>query len=269
MFLPSTIDLSQSEKYILSIRIEPDGLMFSISDPENGKNYCLRETSFITDTTVLNNIKRIIFEISFLTLEFKEANVIIVSDNYDIIPDEYYDRDKKNKLYNLTHFRSDGKLLTNRNQKQNSVTLFSIDEDIYDFLSRNLCNPRFFHHTNLLVDYFSEKGKVVSMGSKMFVNFGNGLCDILCYTNSRLIHCMTIKEEQGVNQLYYILKAWEQSGFDQLQDYIYTVGLEDEKLSAELHKYVKNTEQISAPSEVFLWNEEALKAPLDILSLSL
>lgn len=269
MFIPENIDLGQSEKYILSIRIEPNRFMFSISEPNYGKSFCLRDTTFSTEIALLNNIQRIIFDFNFLTQEFLETNVIIVSPEYDFVPSAYFGEHEKIDLYNRTHTEKAERILSNKNEKYSCVNQFKIDEDIYEFLSRSLFNPKYTHHTSLLVDLFGDKGKSVSLTSKMFLNFHNNLLDIICFKNSKFTHCLTYENEPASNLVYFILKLWEQCEFDQLTDQLYIAGSPEEEIKHTLQEYIKNINPVDTPREVYLWNEDALKAPLDLITLSL
>lgn len=269
MFLPESIDLGQSDRYVLSIRITSYSFMFSISDPETKENYCLRETSFSMSDNLLANIQRIIFDFNFLTQEFKQTNVIFVSSSYDLIPARYFDLKDKEHLYNFTHVEKASHLSTGFIKNQDVTTLFNLNKDIFDFLSRSLWAPHFFHHTNLLINYFEDKNKLTGNASRMYLNFHDNFLDIICFTGPKLIHSLTYTNEQITNQLYYILKLWEQCRFSQLDDYLFIVGNPDLQLVKLLQQYIKNIEQQNIPSEIFLWNEDAQKAPLDLLTLSL
>lgn len=269
MFIPATFDLSHSEKYILSIRIWPKGFMFSISDPDNKKNFCLRETTFSLETSLVDNIQRIIFELGFLTQQYRETNVVFVSSEYDIVPFEYFSNGEKNNLYNFVHCEKSDHILTNTSKRQNIITQYNVDSNVYEFLSRNLCNPQFFHHSHLLTQFSEDKGKSVSIQSKMFVYFHDNMFDIICFSRSEFKHCLSFDNDIPATQLYYILKTWEQCEFDQLNDLLFLAGNMNNYIQVELQKYIKNVDSLSVPREVFLWNEEALKAPFDLLSLSL
>jgi len=269
MFLPESIDLGHSEKYVLSIRIKPNGFMFSISNPENGKNYCLRETTFSVNDDLLSNIQRIVFELSFLTQEFKQTNVVIVSKDYELVPAVYFDKKKKEDLYNFTHLDKVNHVLTGLVEKQDVVALFGLEKDLFDFLSRNLWTPYFFHHSDLLIDFFEKKGRTTNNVSKIYLNFHDNFLDIICFSGAKLLHSLTYENEPPANQVYYILKLWEDCGFNQMEDYIYIAGQPDELIIAKLQLYINNIEQVTPPSEIYLWNEDAQKAPLDLLVLSL
>lgn len=269
MFLPETIDLGQSEKYVLSIRIKPNGFMFAISEPGAGKSYCLRETTFSANDNLQSNIQRIIFDLNFLTQEFKQTNVIVVSSTYEMVPADYLETKEKEQLYNFTNTEKAEQILSGLIGKQDIVTLFNIEKEIYEFLCRNLWSPHFYHHTNLLISLFENKGKAANKASRMYLNFHDNFMDIFCFSSSKLIHSLTYENEPATNQIYFVLKLWEKCGFNQLEDFIYIMGKPDELIIIRLQEYIKHIERLNPPSEIYLWNEDAQKAPLDLLTLAL
>ncbi|NDV78694.1 DUF3822 family protein [Dysgonomonas sp. 511] len=269
MFLPENIDLGKSEKYILSLRVKPNGFMFSITDPDMGNNYCLRETTFRPGDDLLTNVQRIIFDFNFLTQIFRQTNVVIVSKDYEMVPAEFYDKKKQQNFYDFTHTNKSGHIQSALFERQDIVMLYNIEDDLFSFLSRNLWNPHFFHHSQLLINTFEEKARISGEGNKMFVNFHTDFTDVICFQGATLLHSLTYENEPPANTLYYILKIWEQCGFDQMNDTLYLAGKADSRLSEKLYQYINNIEIIGLPQEIHFWSEDARKAPLDLLSLSL
>lgn len=269
MILPEHINLELSEKYILSIRLKTNQFVFSISNPENAKHYCLKEVILSSGKDLLSNVQKVIFELNFLTQPFLRTNLVYVSPDYDLVPNEYFELKKKKDLYNLVHTDKNKYILADDNPKQACTTLYGMEEVVYDFLLRNLYNPQFFHHSTLLIDYLREKGTTYPFVSKMFVNFQNDQVDIISFNHFKLLHSLSFVDESPINQLYYILKVWEQSKFDQMNDCMYLIGDPNEVVKNGLYEFVKNIDCMGTPSDVFLWNEDAQKAPLDLLSLSL
>ncbi|MDR1092350.1 MAG: DUF3822 family protein [Prevotella sp.] len=268
MFLPENIDLGQSEKYILTIRIKTNGFMFSISDPNAGKSFCLRETTFSANDNYPDNIQRTIFDLNFLTQQFRQTNVIFVSKDYDLVPASYFDTKEKEDLYNFTHVEKVGHLSSGLIENQDIISLFNIEQTVFGFLSRNLWTPQFYHHANLLINLFGKRGGNEN-GSRMHLNFHDEFMDIICFSNGKLLHCLSYENEPVNNQLYFILKLWEQYEFDQLKDYLYISGNAGKFIISRLHDYIKNIEFANAPSEIYFWSDDAQKAPLDLLSLIL
>ena len=269
MFLPDNIDLGQSEKYILSVRIAPDSFMFSIMEPGIGKSYCLKETSLSANDNLLGNIQRIIFDLNFLTQEYKQTNVIIVSPDYTLTPAAYSNAKQAKSIYDFTHSKKGGHILSGLLDEQDIVLSYSIEQEVFEFLSRNLWNPVFYHHSFLMIHWFDKKSKFHANSSKMYLNFHSHFMDVICFEGDKLIHCITFDNENSSDQLYFILKIWENCHFDQLNDNLFIVGKPERMLIKSLEKYIKNIEYLSIPSEIFMWNEDAQNAPLDLLTLAL
>lgn len=269
MFLPESIDLGHSEKYTLSVRIKPNGFMFAICEYGNSKNYCLRETTFSEGDNLLSNLQRIVFDLNFLTQEFRQTNVIIVSSDYELIPATYMETKEKDSLYNFTQTTRAGHVLSGLIDKEDIVTLFNIEAGIYEFLCRNLWNPQFYHHSNLIANHCENKELQSVQKAKMYINFHDEFMDILCFSLSGLTHSLTFENEPPMNQVYFILKLWEACEFDQINDCVYIIGKPDDMIIIRLQEYIKNIERLNPPSEIYLWSEDAQKAPLDLLTLAL
>lgn len=272
MFLPSNIDLGKSENYALTLRISPDSLAFAIYEPCVGGNYCYRETSFTNESDRLDNVQRIVFDYNFLTLSFKQTNVVFASKGYDVVPHYVYESKMKDALYRFTHQAPIGKVLECPKTIQNHVVLFDIDPEMYKFLMRSLYNPQFYHHSYLLMKYIEGKNRMAHKGSKMYLNFHNEFLDVFCYNDaSRLVHATTFQSEDKYNAVYFILNLWDKCNFDQKEDYLYVlenfVGSGQSVISM-LSDYIEHTENIGIPSEVELMGEDSKSTPLDLLILA-
>lgn len=269
MFLPESIDLEHSEKYILSIRIKSDGFMFSITDPENVKNYCLRETTFSSEDNLLGNVQRIIFELNFLTQEFKQTNVVFVSKDHDIIPAPFFDKKEATELYNFTHFNKADYTMSGLIDSQDVVVSYKVDKDLLDFLSRSLFAPNYYHHSNLLINWIDKKAKFLKSKSRIFVSFRENMMDVFCFSDSKLIHSLSYENENAADQVYFLLKLWEQCSFSQQEDTLYLLGDADRLVMARAQLYINKIENLTWAGEITSWSDDAKKAPLDLLTLSL
>lgn len=272
MFLPNNIDLGKSEKYILTIRITPNGLAFSIHEPCMGGNYCYRETAFSNESDRLSNIQRIIFDYNFLTHVFKQTNVVFVSKEYDIVPQYLFEKNKKEALYNFTHHKQVEQVLICSDPIQKNSVLFNADKEIYKFLMRSLYNPTFFHHSNLLMRYVEGKNRMTGKHSKMYLHFHNEFVDLFCYDDeSDLLHAITYENESKHNLIYFILNMWDKCKFDQNLDYLYILedfAGSDKQVVPFLRDYIKQIETLGIPSEAEFMGEDARQTPLDLLILA-
>lgn len=269
MFLPARIDLENTEKYKLSIRIGSRKFMFSLSKGNEGKNFCFRETSFeSTNESLLERLQRIIYELNFLTQQFEETNVIFASHCYQLIPSLFFNKKQKKELFNFSEV-GESYILASELPKYESMILSGIDADVYGFMKRSLYNPHFYNQSELLINYFEGNKKSVSLHARMYVELTDSLLNILCFRGKTMLYTVSYEDLLSSEQLYFILKIWESLGLDQLQDQLFISDTIEQSVTLVLKQYIKNIEKINLPSEVYLWHTDALKAPLDLLSLSL
>jgi len=269
MFLPENIDLSVSEKYVLNVRIKPDGFSFSIYDPKDISCYTYKETVFSNEGSLENNIQRIIFDYNFLTNNFKKTNVIWVSSKYELVPLAYFDRQKIVELFGFTHNEQISHVLLNEKKVQENELIFDMEESIYLFLRRSLCDPQFFHHSGLLINYFEKKRQVNKVNS-MFVHTHDYFTDIFCFNNkSRVVYARTYVNEKEDDMIYFILNIWKSCNFRQLVDQLYVYGdFPSERMESLLDEYINNIHYLGDIEQLSDFGERTNKSPLDISILS-
>ena len=268
MFLPDNIDLGKPEKYILSMRIEPCGFSFLIHDPSDKNIFCFQKTGFSNEIDLLSNIQRIVFDFNFLTEAFKQTNVIFVSSNYELIPDDFYDKQNMQKFYNFTHCKDTTYALTSENQIDGSKLVFELDEDLCLFLKRSLCNPYFYHHNGLLINYFKKKACLFN-GNSMFVHFHEGFADLNCFdVNKNIFYTHTYYKEHYQDLVFYILSIWEKLNFDQLADHLFISGYyPDYQMEVILKDYIKTINNNGLFDQITAFGEKVQDIPLDLLIL--
>lgn len=273
MFLPESIDLRYPDKYILSIRLAQKGLSFTIYEPRIGGAFCYRETEFPEKKSMLDSVQRIIFDFNFLTSSFKQTNVVIVSNEYDVIPSYLYEKGKKEHLYNFTHCGQAKIVLEDFDNSQHNIIIYKADEEAYRFLVRSLFNPQFTHHSTLIQNYISGKNRMEQKHSKMYLNFHNELLDIFCYDASgQLKAALTFQKENQLNLVYHVLNIWDKCEFDQNTDCLCVLEnykSKDKLTVSTLRDYIRKIEIVGVPSEVEFMGEEHKLAPLDLLTLSI
>lgn len=270
MFLPPTIDMAHSEKYILTLRIKPTEFMFSLTEPGAGRNYCLRSTQFDNaNESLLESIQKIIFELNFLTQQYKKTNIIFVEPEYKLIPSQLFDIKQKEQLFDFSSSNKDSFILVNDIARYRVQNLYKIDDKIHNFLTRSLYNPQFYSHITPLIHLLEGRAKTTSFISKMYINLHGDLMDIICFAGNKLLLAVTY-ENLAANEIsYFILKMWESLAFDQMKDQLLIAGEIGDTVLDTFRDYIKNIERVASPSEIFIWHEDALKAPLDLIALSL
>lgn len=252
MFLPENIDLAQSEKYILSIRLTPNGFSFCIFSPVDKSVFYYRPMALSRNLSILESIKKIFFEINVFSQPFRKTVVTVVSPKFTTVPDAFFE---KNRAKDIFEFNVQGpvqRILTDHIEPGNYNLLYSIDEEIYSFLSRNLWSPDFRSFTACLLPFFSAYRS--ETGRRCFVDFHDGLVTAICFSGNQLLSVNTYSGKDRYDALYYIASVWEKHPLDQNSDRLILSGnLEGNRESVDtLSKLIRNTEVIKPTPRTIL-----------------
>ena len=265
MFLPENIDLSKAERYTLTIRIKSDGFSFLIQDVEDIDSFTYQETAFSNDVPLVKNIQRIIFDLNFLTDNFRKVNVISVSPKYEIVPAQFYESKNSRDLYNFTHTNKQAQIQTCAKKQTGLETIFEMEDEIYSFLIRSLFNPLFYHHSSLGASFYAKKMQGEKEKNALFLNFHDQYVDLVCFdSNRQIMHMQTYLKEHEKNLVYFILNIWEKCKFDQQSDFMFIYGQPaGNNIENLLREYIRNIKN----EDLSNFGEKAKTIPLDVLIL--
>jgi len=274
MQLPDFIDIERTENYSLLIRIRPQIVEVCIYKPYSGENFYYEQIDFPSGSDLSKGVQQLILDSDFLTLPYGHVNVIYVSRDYDLVPNYIIQKDKKDILYNFTHSTHADQILYGEDIIQQIATVYNVNGELYQFLSRNLNHPVFYHHSNLLMVYLEQRNKEQKGQAKMYIHFHNQFMDMLCYDkSSHILHVVTHEGENDKNLVYHILNMWDKCGFDQYEDSLFILSGSAEinlYVPSMLSEYIKNIKQIrlSGDSTPLQNNRMNKELPLDMLIVS-
>ena len=266
MFLPDNIDFTQSEKYILSIRLTPNGFYFSIHCPTDKKIFYQNSIEFINNTTYLKNLEKLIFDYAFFSHNFRKINVIYVNELYTLVPNAFYNKKEEAELLSFNFMDVPSRVISNEVLKLDCRVVWGMDEIIHSFLSRTLLNPSFVNHIPVLIPFFYQLHNKSS--SALFINFNNeGMIDAIAFADEKLVLAKTFVAKNPLEDCYFIQKIWEVLGLDNKEDRLRFTGRTNEHNSCieTMKKLVINTKilSISLPNELEIKQTEI---PTEILN---
>lgn len=274
MQLPDSVNIEQAEQYTLLLRVMPRQVAVCIYKPFSEGSFYYEEEAFETESELSKGVQQLFLDSDFLTLPYGRVNVIYVSKDYDLIPNYIIQKDKKDILYNFTHSTPADQIVYCEDIIRQIATVYNTNGELYQFLSRNLNNPIFYHHSNLLMLYLEQRNKEQKGQAKMYIHFHNECMDILCYDkSSQILHVVTHQNENDKNLVYHILNMWDKCGFDQYEDSLFILSSSAEinlYAPSMLSEYIKNIKQIrlSGDSTPLQNNNMNIELPLDMLIVS-
>lgn len=266
MFLPENIDLAYPEKYRISIRLTPDGFSFSIYSPADPRIFHHQQTNVGNKLSYIESIKKLIFDAGFFSHSFQKTFVTVVSGEYTLMPDFFFEKNEITDVFNFNFVKDKGKVFSSHLKEQDCHVLFDMDEDLHGFFSRSLWNPIFRHHSEMLIPAFAAHCSE-SPEKRCYVNFHDNFVSVFTYAGTRLLSANTFNNSNRFDALYFIAGIWEKLPLDQSTDLLFlsgTVSQHSETVST-LKKLIRKTVTMNlSPKTQISENERAL-LPTDIL----
>ena len=266
MFLPENIDLANSENYNLSIRLAPNGFSFCIYSPNDTSVFYFQEITIGTKLSYLESIKKFVFDIGIFSNTFNKSNIYVVSKNYTIVPDQFFDQKQIKKLFTFNFQDSEGVILNDKSLNDYHI-VFDLNDEVHSFLTRHLFNPILHHHSTSLI-YSFEKLKRNPADRECFIDFHDEYMTVVCFSGNKLLSANTFAETNAFNISYFVMGIWDKLGFDQNSDKLYISGnLESQhKVEGELKSLIKNIESIELNPVTKLTNDQMKKVPTDLIA---
>lgn len=221
--LSDKLTADHSENYIMSIRLRSGGLSFSAYSPSVSESFFYRDVEFDRTRPYVSSLKECFFENDFLTWFYKQVNVVCVTSQYTLVPAAVFQEKQKAGLLAFTFSFPEGRCLSNELKDEQAELVFGVDEDVYEFCSRSLVNPRFVHHVGPLLSLWKKQSRA-RLPRQLYVVLHRRRMDVACYAQGNLLFVNSFEYEHTDDILYYILYVWKQVGMDQQKDQLRLFG---------------------------------------------
>lgn len=264
--IPDTLTANSSERYILSIRIHPDGFSFSGTIPDKRNSFFYRRIPFDHSKDYVTSLKDAFFEEECLAWPYKKVNIFCFTPNYLFIPEVFYDDDKKDVMMNYAFLAPSDICLSNTLISGQGRILFGLEKKVYEFLFRSFVHPEFIHHMTYPVNTWKRQSNL-SFSGEMHVILNRKTIDIVCFKRGELLFLNSFAYSAPDDVLYFISYTWKQAGMDQLKDRLLIFGGADYKkdLISNLKNYIHYVSEMELPADAYLRNQEIMQAPYDII----
>ena len=266
--IPELLTAETAERYILSTRLWSGGFSFSGYNPSEPSSFFYREVSFEQDTCgYVESLKTFFFDNACLAYAYKKVYVLVDSLHYALLPADLVVEGSERDHLNFNFVQIENRVLTNK-LSDGVINVFDLNESIYEFCSRNFVAPEFVHHLTPVLAYWQKQNLLLAEHA-MYIYLHQHKIDVCCFGTVGIQYTNTFSFQTIQDLLYYILYVWKEQGLNQLTDKLYIQGdvTLKNQLFVKISDYIQHITQAETPSEVFLWGTDALRAPLDLLTL--
>jgi hypothetical protein len=255
-------DFNQTENYRLSIHVSLDGFSFSVVDPVRNKLIALENFSAtISSKGFLGRRFNEWAEIGeFLKKTYSETRIIYSTENFTLVPSEFYVYEKQDKIAGLLFENQHNEILKDNYLPAEGCNLiFSLPESLNHIFNQFFPDYRLLHPLSVLSNEWhklenkSETSMVICFGKKKF--------SLLLYKDCKLLANNSFSFLHPNDVLFYLLSILKQQNIPSKRTSLYLSGeiFPEKELHAILVNYFSNT--------IFLYpeinfNPEIFKGPL-------
>ncbi|MGV6832284.1 MAG: DUF3822 family protein [bacterium] len=263
-----TINISQQDKYKLSIQVSLNGLSFCILDTRTNcitTNYSISFNSKANPTILLDKLKNELNTNERLQLDFSSVAVIHNNELATLVPNELFTED-----HLADYLKFNAAIL-----QTDYITFDQIDEldvknvyvpfiNVNNYIFEQFGSFEYYHQHSLLLSYFVPLA-FKNVESSVYINIGQDLFEMLAYENKKLTFINKFEFHSKEDFIYYVMFSLEQLELDPEKVAVYITGLhnENKELFDIAYKYIRNVSEL----EVHLKYD--LESPLDQTSIPL
>lgn len=238
--IPKNIDRKCSAQYVLTFRIYPKRISFTVYDPHNPEIYFYYPVEEKKQISALSAFQDIFFENDFFALPFKKINLINYTSTFTHVPSLIFKEEDKETYLNFLFSEYNGKILSHPIPDQEITVLHVIPENVYAFFHHSFIGVQIVHYTSPVISSFQGRNQLGD-GNRMIVLLQETGIDIFCFSRERFLLANYFHCEQIEDRIYYILFTWKKLKFDRLHDFIYISGENEfrQPLIETLNEYLR------------------------------
>lgn len=241
---------ASSEKYNLSIRLQPDGLLFSVHDPINQK-YIGFESVILAGAP---EIYEFIGKSELLTRGFRKTVCITPASKYTIVPGALFVADKSSEYFSFVYPLENGEELNSTKLFFDEAELIYATDMAYlqiirDYFPHSIALPGVASFVNYILPRYRN-----TRSSAIFLNLYSDNFDLLLLNDGRMLFCNNFKFKTAEDLVYYTIFV-----IDQLKVNPEKVELKlsgnipsQSELLKLLRKYIKTVDLLNDESDVQL-----------------
>lgn len=246
-------DASATESYNLSIRLQQDGLSFSVYAPDHKRFIGLEEVKFpvrinvktkvLSDNLYAGYCAKFINSHPWLLLPFNKTTVLFTVKQFTPVPEAIFKDENAADFLSLVHEPIPNQMLYHSHCRWAEARMvFAVNPVLMEQINTFFPSARITHHLCAFIETLLPRFKHSTVHSALFLNVRNGFSDVLAIKNNRLIFVNSFECLSAEDSTYFLLFVMEQLQANPEQWPVFISGevLENDKLSQLIYRYIRD-----------------------------
>ena len=269
------IHISNPELWTLSLGVSNVGgiRLFIYNDNEANSMVCRNiaiDKNMSNDDDYLKAVEDAVYDNPLLLGSFKKVSILAESPHFLFLPPGYGDDEAVGNVFAKTFPEDCGDIVISRGNACGADVAFSLRKGLHGFLLRTFDNPAVRLNLEVLSSHFIGKNNYSTV-NKEYVYIHDNKVDVCVFKRGRLQLANTFVFRYNNDAIYYILGVWNMFSLDPVSDEIQIAGDKEVKdaIVPVLRDYVTYVLPVIMPPSAMKMGNDVVKAPLDLILLSL
>lgn len=239
-----SFEIAKTKNYILSIQVSLDGFSFLIADPVEKKIVGLKNSPYkiSSDNLLSRRLKEWFENEEILKSQFKSVRIFIYSENFTLVPSEYFGHEKNRHLTSVLFDKTPGNnFIENKIEDLNSTLFYPVSQDVLSVLNQFFSKGfEIIHPIKILIETKVETKKrnlSIILSTKNFFY-------LVVFANNKLILANSFQTLHINDLIYNILNAFQQLEIARSETDLFVAGAINQNTDIEklLKPYFDNIE---------------------------
>ncbi|WP_367327413.1 DUF3822 family protein [Lentimicrobium sp.] len=248
-------DPAVSEEFFLSIRIEPDGLSFSVYSPAHGRYIGLESLTFPDSVRIKDGpmagilysdyLSRLLTNHPVLTNNYRKVCAIFHSRFFTLVPGPLFNDDLAGDYLQFVHkIGADSRILIQNLRSADIRLVYGVYQGLIQEMESRFPDARKVHETGALLDSLLPRFKRSEAPELIFVNIEYGSAGITVLRGGLPVFCNAFECRTHEDTVYFIMFVMEQLALNPEKTPLYLLGKtgKEDALFRLLAKYVKKVD---------------------------
>ncbi|MDD3742753.1 MAG: DUF3822 family protein, partial [Lentimicrobiaceae bacterium] len=213
-------DASATKNYNLSIRIQQDGLSFTVFSPALNKIIGLEEVKFsgyqpkshpLSIQLYTAHCSRFLKNHAWLNQPFGKVNLLYTVKEFTLVPDILFKDEMAADMLKMVHEPEPESIICKHLCRwAEARIIFAIHQMLYKTVNDFFPSARISHHLSAFIETLIPGVRQKGVSSAVFLNVRNGFSDFLAIKNNQLVFVNSFECHSPEDSVYFLLFVMEQ-----------------------------------------------------------
>ncbi len=211
-FTDKTFDNTQSNYYHLSLQISPEGLFFTVLDPDKGKYVVLSGYNFFIKRPrlILKSVRDVFQKEDLLKLDYKRVEILYSTKLFTLVPKAFYLNEDADKFVSFNNNHEKGfVIMKDLFERAEMWCIYGFPDNLGEYLDKVLPNAHISHNLFPLIEWVILDNRNFPERQQVHINFFREYFEMVIIAGQKLMLCNIFNYKTERDIMYYVLYVFD------------------------------------------------------------